>query len=58
MYDGVLYPYYALVPRLWGLPPLEDQRLAGMLMWLQGWMWVMASMIVFFSWYDPETEQA
>jgi cytochrome c oxidase assembly factor CtaG len=21
----VFYPYYTTVPRLWGLPPLEDQ---------------------------------
>jgi hypothetical protein len=28
-----------------------------MLMWSQGWMYIMLSMIVFFIWYDPEKEQ-
>jgi putative membrane protein len=53
----VFYPYYNEVPRLWGLSALADQRYGGMLMWLQGWMYIMASMIVFFLWYDPEKEQ-
>ena len=30
--DHVLYPAYASAPRLWGLSPLEDQQLAGILM--------------------------
>lgn len=54
----VFYPYYTEVPRLWGLSALTDQRYGGMLMWLQGWMYLMASMIVFFLWYDPQKEQA
>lgn len=55
--SSVWYPYYTEVPRLWGLSPLWDQRYAGMLMWLQGWMFVMVSMGVFFLWYHPEQEQ-
>lgn len=53
----VWYPAYAQAPRLWGLTALEDQRWGGMLMWLQGWMFIMASMIVLYTWYDPEREQ-
>jgi cytochrome c oxidase assembly factor CtaG len=49
----VFYPYYTQVPRPWDLTVLWDQRYGGMLMWAQGWMFVMASMIVFFLWYDP-----
>lgn len=30
--DGVLYPYYARAPRLWGLSPIADQQLAGVVM--------------------------
>jgi cytochrome c oxidase assembly factor CtaG len=33
---GVLYPYYLQVPRLDGISALDDQRLAGALMWVPG----------------------
>jgi putative copper resistance protein D len=33
---AVLYPHYATLVRTWGPPALEDQRLAGALMWLTG----------------------
>jgi cytochrome c oxidase assembly factor CtaG/polyferredoxin len=32
----VLYPYYAEVPQLAGLSPLDDQAAAGVLMWVPG----------------------
>ena len=32
----VLYAHYATLVRTWGPPPLEDQRIAGGLMWLVG----------------------
>jgi cytochrome c oxidase assembly factor CtaG len=54
--NTVFYPYYTLMPRLWGLSVLADQQYAGMLMWLHGWMFMMASMIVFFIGYDPNAE--
>jgi cytochrome c oxidase assembly factor CtaG len=56
--SSVFYPFYTEVPRLWGFSALADQRYGGMLMWIQGWMYMMASMVVFFLWYDPEKEQA
>jgi cytochrome c oxidase assembly factor CtaG len=34
--DRLLYPYYAEVPRLTGLSPLEDQSAAGVIMWVPG----------------------
>ncbi|HEY7424095.1 MAG TPA: cytochrome c oxidase assembly protein, partial [Gemmataceae bacterium] len=34
--DGVLYSYYAEVPRLGGLSAIEDQSAAGVLMWVPG----------------------
>lgn len=33
-----LYPYYTTVPRIWGLSVLEDQMLAGAIMWIPGGM--------------------
>ncbi|MCI0398771.1 MAG: cytochrome c oxidase assembly protein [Chloroflexi bacterium] len=56
-YNRVVYPYYELVPRLWGVTALADQHYAGLLMWAHGWMFFMASMIAFFAWYRPEVEQ-
>jgi cytochrome c oxidase assembly factor CtaG/ferredoxin len=34
--DRVLYPTYAQVPRLWGSSPLDDQVIAGTIMWVPG----------------------
>jgi cytochrome c oxidase assembly factor CtaG/ferredoxin len=34
--DAPLYSYYALRPRLGNISPLEDQRAAGVLMWVPG----------------------
>jgi putative copper resistance protein D len=33
---AVLYAHYATLVRSWGPPPLEDQRIAGGIMWLSG----------------------
>jgi putative copper resistance protein D len=33
---SVLYPHYATLIRPWGLPALDDQRLAGGIMWITG----------------------
>jgi cytochrome c oxidase assembly factor CtaG len=32
----VLYPFYETVPHVTGLSPLDDQALAGVLMWVPG----------------------
>ncbi len=55
--NTVWYPRYAQLPRLWGLSALADQQYGGLLMWIQGWMFVMISVVVFFMWYEPEKEQ-
>jgi len=57
--NSVLYAYYLYppLPRRWGLSVLEDQSYGGLIMWLHGWMFVMASMIVFYQRYDPESER-
>jgi putative membrane protein len=30
------YPYYATLANPWGLTPLQDQQLAGLIMWVPG----------------------
>lgn len=34
--DRVIYPAYGSVPRLWGIGALEDQSIAGAIMWVPG----------------------
>jgi putative membrane protein len=49
--DHVLYPAYASAPRLWGLSPLEDQRLGGLIMWIPGGLFFyLLTSIIFFRW--------
>src|SRR2546428_14098571 len=31
--DQVLYPFYAAAPRVFGLPPLADQQIGGVMVW-------------------------
>jgi putative membrane protein len=49
--DGVLYSWYAAAPRTWGLSPLDDQKLGGLLMWIPGNLWIFAAIsVLFFQW--------
>lgn len=49
--DHILYPAYASAPRLWGLSPLEDQRLGGLIMWIPGGLFFYLLLsIIFFRW--------
>lgn len=52
VYAGnVLYPAYASAPRVWGLSPLEDQRLGGLIMWIPGGLFFLFLMtVIFFRW--------
>jgi putative membrane protein len=49
--DRILYPWYVGAPRTWGLSPLEDQQLGGLLMWVPGNLWIFAAIgVLFFRW--------
>jgi putative membrane protein len=49
--DHTLYPAYASAPRLWGLSPLEDQRLGGLIMWIPGGLFFyLLTSVIFFKW--------
>lgn len=53
--DEVLYPAYALAPRVFGLGPFEDQRLGGLLMWLPAGLILWgAAAVIFFRWWETE----
>ncbi len=51
MADRVLYPLYAIAPRVIGISPLEDQRYGGLIMWIPGGMFFYLVMsVVFWMW--------
>ncbi len=53
--DSVLYPWYVPAPRMWGLSPLDDQQLGGLLMWIPGNLWMFAAIgVLFFRWAREE----
>ena len=55
MADGVLYPWYSAAPRTWGLSPLDDQHLGGLLMWVPGNLWMFLAIgVLFFRWARQE----
>jgi putative membrane protein len=53
--DSVLYPSYLRAPRVAGIGALEDQSLAGLLMWIGGSFFYLGALtIVFFRWANRE----
>ena len=49
--DQMLYPAYASAPRLWGLSPMQDQLLGGLIMWIPGGLFFFGVMsVIFFKW--------
>ena len=52
--DG-LYPAYASAPRLWGIAPLADQQLGGLIMWIPGGLFfTIVLSIIFFKWSQAD----
>ncbi|MDQ4133372.1 MAG: cytochrome c oxidase assembly protein [Actinomycetota bacterium] len=50
-----LYEIYETFPRLWGIPVLEDQLVAGLLMKIGGGLFIWSVIaVVFFRWYARE----
>lgn len=55
--DTVLYPTYATAPSIFGMTPLADQQIAGLIMWVPGsGIYLLALTIVFFKWFGHDTE--
>ncbi len=54
-----LYRYYVEAPRLWDLTVMDDQALAGGIMWVPGWaIYFVALSIVFAQWMKREDQAA
>lgn len=48
---SILYPAYAAAPRLWGLTPMNDQLIGGLIMWIPGGLFFYAVLsVVFYQW--------
>src|SRR5688572_3689455 len=57
MADHVLYPAYSIAPRLWGITPLSDQQIGGLIMWVPGGLLFYVVMtFVFFKWAGRDTD--
>jgi putative membrane protein len=57
--DSVLYPFYAMAPRVGGLSPLNDQQIGGLLMWVLGglMLWIVMTVIWFrYSVWDQRSD--
>jgi putative membrane protein len=56
--DRPLYPWYAAAPRLFGLAPLADQQLGGIIMWVPAGVVPLAAFtVVFFRWAAAEPDE-
>jgi putative membrane protein len=54
-----LYPFHAQGGQLFGLTPLEDQRLGGLMMWFPTHMVILFALgVTFFRWLGSENRQA
>jgi hypothetical protein len=53
----VLYPYYLGVPRLWGLPAVDDQAIGGAIMWIVGGMMYPITLLVLVASFLNEEER-
>jgi putative membrane protein len=53
--DTVLYPLYASAPRVWGISPMNDQMIGGLIMWIPGGLFFYTIIsIVFFRWQQRD----
>ena len=53
---AVLYPAYASAPRVWGISPLDDQLIGGLIMWIPGGLFLFGvASVVFFRWASDES---
>jgi len=53
--DTVLYPLYASAPRVWGISPMNDQMIGGLIMWIPGGLFFYTIIsIIFFRWQQRD----
>ncbi|HEY4216596.1 MAG TPA: cytochrome c oxidase assembly protein [Gemmatimonadaceae bacterium] len=53
--DQLLYPIYATAPRIWGITPMNDQLIGGLIMWIPGGLYFYTVIsFVFFKWQQRD----
>ena len=53
--DTILYPLYATAPRVWGITPMSDQLIGGLIMWIPGGLFFYTIIsVVFFRWQQRD----
>ena len=56
--DAVLYPAYATAPRVWGISPMQDQLIGGLIMWIPGGLFFFTIIsVIFFRWQQHEGDE-
>jgi putative membrane protein len=56
--QGVIYPYYGNAMQVFGMTPLDDQQLAGAIMWVPGGgIFLVATLIAFAAWLTNEEKK-
>lgn len=57
MAEDLLYPAYAIAPRIWGMSPMQDQQYGGLIMWIPGSLFFYGVMsVVFFKWQQRDVD--
>lgn len=57
--DSVLYPAYATAPRIWGISPMQDQLIGGLIMWIPGGLFFFAVIsVIFFRWQQRDGDES
>jgi putative membrane protein len=55
--NRVLYPFYGHAAQVWGLTPLADQQLGGVLMWVPAHLiFLVTILIVVYDWLKPSSQ--
>jgi putative membrane protein len=56
--DSVLYPAYASAPRIWGISPMQDQLIGGLIMWIPGGLYFFTVIsVIFFRWQQRNGDE-
>jgi cytochrome c oxidase assembly factor CtaG len=57
--DALLYTAYAAAPRLWGLTPMQDQLIGGLVMWIPGGLFFFGVMsVVYWQWQAHDGDES
>jgi putative membrane protein len=56
--DALLYTGYAAAPRIWGITPMEDQLIGGLVMWIPGGLFFFGVMsVVYWKWQAHDGDE-